>query len=109
MAVLVFDRDKVISSAGLPKKEAFERRVTPMLESIMEKRSTYVAAKDMKKLAPAEGLSREASVAVPIIGGGDVSGAVVLLKDENSDSEPTQTEIKLTQMAASFLGRQMEE
>ena len=109
MAVLVFDRDKVISSAGLPKKEALERRVTPMLEGIMEKRSTYVAAKDMKNLTPAEGLMREASVAVPIIGGGDVSGAVVLLKDENSDSEPTQTEIKLTQMAASFLGRQMEE
>ena len=44
----------------------------------------------------------------PIIGAGDVSGAVVLLTADEA-SVPTQTEIKLVQVAASFLGKQMEE
>ena len=49
-----------------------------------------------------------AAVAFPIIGGGDVSGSLILLMHENG-SCPTQTETKLAQIAASFLGKQMEE
>ena len=53
-------------------------------------------------------MSREAAVAYPIIGSGDVSGCVVLLL--NSDgSLPSETERKLVSVAASFLGKQMEE
>ena len=46
--------------------------------------------------------------ATTIIGGGDVMGAVVLLTGDKN-SPPTQTDIKLTQVAAGFLGKQMEE
>ena len=42
------------------------------------------------------------------IGGGDISGALVMLLNENG-SCPTQTETKLAQIAANFLGKQMEE
>ena len=57
---------------------------------------------------PISGMSREAAVAYPIIGSGDVSGCVVLLL--NSDgSLPSETERKLVAVAASFLGKQMEE
>ncbi len=108
LPVLITDRDRVISCAGLPKKEAVERRVTPLLEAVMESRSCYVAAVDNDHMQPVEGLEREAAVACPIIAGGDASGAVVLLLNENS-SVPTQTETKLIQVAASFLGKQMEE
>ena len=59
-------------------------------------------------MKPVEGLEKEAAVAFPIIGGGDVSGALVMLMHENG-SCPTQTETKLAQIAASFLGKQMEE
>ena len=44
----------------------------------------------------------------PIIGAGDVLGAVALLCDERP-SVPGQTDVKLTQVAAGFLGKQMEE
>ena len=44
----------------------------------------------------------------PIIGAGDVMGAVVLLSAEKGKA-PTQTVVKLAQVAAAFLGKQMEE
>ena len=108
LPVLIFDRDHVISCAGIPKKEVLERRVSPELEDIMETRSSYIAKNNQHKLIVAEGIERNASVAFPIIGSGDVLGAVVLLSSED-DKEVTETEIKLIQVAASFLGKQMEE
>lgn len=107
LPVLIFDRDHVIACSGLPKKEVIDRRVSPELEDLMESRSSFVAQSSSDTLYPAEGVDREASVAFPIIGSGDVSGAVVLIAPEDG-TLPTQTEIKLTQVAASFLGKQME-
>ena len=107
LPVLIFDRDHVIACSGLPKKEVIDRRVSPELEDLMESRSCFVAQSSSDTLYPAEGVDREASVAFPIIGSGDVSGAVVLIAPEDG-TLPTQTEIKLTQVAASFLGKQME-
>lgn len=107
LAVMIFDRDHVIACAGLPKKEVLDRRTTPELEDIMEERSNFILDSTSERLFPAEGIEKEASIAFPIISGGDVSGAVVLICDEEK-SYPSQTEIKLAQVAASFLGKQME-
>ena len=74
----------------------------------MERRENFVAKTAGEGMTAATGISRMATVASPIIAAGDVSGAVVLLGDE-SMSAPTQTDIKLVQVAANFLGRQMEE
>lgn len=108
LPVIVTDRDSVIAAAGMSKKEVLDRRVSRSLESIMEKRENYVCVIDGERMKPVEGLEKEAAVAFPIIGGGDVSGALVMLMHENG-SCPTQTETKLAQIAASFLGKQMEE
>ncbi len=108
LPVIVTDRDTVIAAAGMSKKEVLDRRVSRSLESVMEKRENYVCVIDGERMKPVEGLDREAAVAFPIIGGGDVSGALVMLMHENG-SCPTQTETKLAQIAASFLGKQMEE
>ena len=45
--------------------------------------------------------------AVPIIAGGDVSGCVAFLADENKKQKAGEVETKLLQTAASFLGQQM--
>ena len=108
LPVIVTDRDSVIAAAGMSKKEVLDRRVSRSLETVMEKRENYVCVIDGERMKPVEGLEREAAVAFPIIGGGDVSGALVMLMHENG-SCPTQTETKLAQIAASFLGKQMEE
>ncbi|MBR3588981.1 MAG: recombinase family protein [Clostridia bacterium] len=108
LPVLIFDRDHVISCAGIPKKEVLDRRVSPELEEIMENRSNFSEKDSSHKLIPAEGIDRTAAVAYPIIGSGDVLGAVVLLSSEDNRTI-TETDTKLIQVAASFLGKQMEE
>ena len=105
---IVCDKDHVIAVSGLPKREALERRVSHSLEALMESRSEYIASKDKEKMNPVEGLDRCALVACPVISSGDVVGAVLLLANEDSPS-PTDAEIKLTQVAAAFLGKQMDE
>ena len=108
LPVIITDRDSVIACSGISKKEALDRRVGRGLENLMEKRENYVCCVDGERFKPIEGLDYEAGVACPIVGGGDVSGSIILLMHENG-SCPTQTETKLTQIAASFLGKQMEE
>ena len=83
-------------------------RIQSELEEIIENRENYVAAPDIKALYPLKDSDREAGIAYPIIGGGDVAGAVVLMLNTNG-AMPTQTEIKLVSVAASFLGKQTEE
>lgn len=108
LPILICDRDRVIACAGIPKKEVLDRQLTDELEDYMERRENFVAKTAGEGMTAATGISRPATVASPIIAAGDVSGAVVLLGDE-SMSAPTQTDIKLVQVAANFLGRQMEE
>ena len=108
LPVIVTDRDSVIACAGISKKEVMDRRVSQSLESLMERHENYICAVDSERIRPVEGLDKDAAVAFSIVGGGDVSGAVVMLMHENG-SCPTQTETKLAQIAASFLGKQMEE
>jgi len=108
LPVIITDRDMAVACAGLPHKEVLERRVTSALESIMEHRSGWNAGPDSEPLRPLEGLDRFGSIAYPIIGAGDVLGAVVLLMGEDG-TQPTQAETKLVQVAAAFLGKQMEE
>ncbi len=108
LPVLICDRDRVIACAGTPKKEVLDRQLTTELEDYMERRESFVAQTVGEGLAPAMGIERKASVAAPIIAAGDVSGAVVLLGDEKL-SVPSSADIKLVQVAANFLGRQMEE
>ncbi len=108
LPVIITDRDHVISCMGVPKKDAMDRHITKELEDIMENRSSFVSGSDNYNLFPIDGLERKAAIAYPIVGGGDVSGAIILLMGEN-ESAPTQAEIKLAQVAASFLGKQTEE
>lgn len=108
--VIICDRDHVIAVSGLAKKEIMDRRISTDLERLMESREHFVS-NFSQTLVPVEGIQRNAHVAFPIIGGGDVSGAVVLFQNGEgaASSIPSETEIKLAQVAATFLGKQMEE
>ena len=108
LPVIITDRDHVIAASGMPKKDAMDKRISSELEEIIENRENYVAAPDIKALYPLKDSDREAGIAYPIIGGGDVAGAVVLMLNTNGVM-PSQTEIKLVSVAASFLGKQTEE
>ena len=107
LTVIICDRDHCVAAAGISKKEVIERRVTPAVEEIMEQRRT-VANEDGGGDLAVEGINRSICVAAPIISGGDVSGAVILA-DSDKESKPSESDIKLAGVAASFLGKQMEQ
>ena len=99
LPTLISDRDHIV-----------ERRITPTLEDIMEERRSFVTSRENRNyLYPIEGIDKPAVIAYPIIASGDVTGSVIMLSDNSSNSFPTETEIKLAQTAAAFLGKQMEE
>lgn len=106
MPVIICDRDRAISVSGASKREFCDRRISKELEQLMEERQSFIRTQG-EKLTPIEGINHNAAVAVPIISSGDVLGAVVFLSAEGI--QPSQTDLKLAQVASSFLGRQMEE
>ena len=105
LTVLICDRDHCIAASGISKKEVLERRVTQNVEDIMEGRRVEVYPTE--SAVPAiEGIDQNIAVAAPIIAAGDVSGAVVLTTADGESAK--ESDIKLATVAASFLGKQME-
>ena len=107
--IIICDKDACVAASGIPKKEVLERRVSSQLEEIFEKRTSFVLQSgEHREFFPLEGIEHKASVAIPIISSGDVIGAVCLIMQENG-AVPEDTDVKIASVAASFLGKQMEE
>ncbi len=111
LLVVITDRDSVIATSGIPKKEYMDKRISTELEKIIESRSVYsYKPDDSKILITNDGRDNHyVSCAMPIITEGDIIGCVIsalpIDQDKNSNSE---TETKLVQTAANFLSRQLE-
>lgn len=107
LPIAIMDNDHVIAASGVSKREVLERRVTRSIEELMENRQIHIKTDTVPSISAIEGYDRKAEVVYPIMYGGDVSGAVALLEKENGEL-PDEADIKLVQVAASFLGKQME-
>ena len=104
----VSDRDCIIAVSGAPKRELVEKQNSQALERIMNQRSTYRHHSGETKLPCTEHSERYSlGVAAPILSEGDLMGCVMLLMDENTP-EFSESEQKMCQMVAGFLGKQME-
>ena len=109
LPVIITDRDHVISVSGMPKRDILERRLSTDMEKLMENRESYIKEKGSHKvLFPLEDCEVEAGIAIPVISSGDITGSVIFLIPE-SGGNFSDTDIKLAQVAAAFLGKQMEE
>lgn len=105
---LICDKDHIVAVAGAPKNEYIERRITPALEELMESRKNFVLNETQKEeFFPIEGVSKSALIAFPINSAGDVTGAIIMLKNDKVVFS-TEVNVKLAQAAAMFLGKQME-
>jgi AbrB family transcriptional regulator, stage V sporulation protein T len=103
---LISDRDTIISVAGGSKKEFMNKAIGKLVETAMSDRKTTLEndAQDPEIL---EGLTDKYSyVIAPIVANGDPIGSVVLLSKEKKVAE---VEEKLSETAAGFLARQMEQ
>ena len=106
--VAVTDRDSVIAAAGSARRDLIGKHISPQLEQIMEGRGIYRAAPSERSVYVTESLDRYcALIAAPIISEGDALGLVVFVGAEG-ESNAGETEYKLAQAIAGFLGKHME-
>lgn len=108
LPVIVCDKDHVVAAAGIPKKEVIERRVSPLLEEAMKtRRILNVTEKGADRIKPVEGVERYALVCYPIITSGDVRGCIMFLSGDK-EVEPRESQCKLIEASATFIGMQLE-
>ncbi|MBQ3533002.1 MAG: AbrB/MazE/SpoVT family DNA-binding domain-containing protein [Oscillospiraceae bacterium] len=102
----VTDRDAIIAVAGSGKRELMGKQISAALESMMEQRSIYRCA-DTPHIPVSDSADKHTvAVAAPILCGGDVLGLVLFLTADGKQGG--ETEYKLAQTVAAFLGRHME-
>lgn len=105
--VAVTDRDAVVAVAGSGKRELMGKPLSAETSELMEGRSIYQYAGGAQQVMLSDANGKFAvSVAAPILSGGDVLGLVVFLSAQRQ--VPGETEYKLAQTVAAFLGKHME-
>ena len=108
---LICDKDTVIAVSGGSKKELMERPIHEDVERCMKEREKLVINKgqcEMQGIIDGEDPEKyTAEVIVPILCAGDAIGAVVMVSREPGDMVG-DTELKVCETAANFMGKQME-
>lgn len=112
LSVVICDRDAVIATAGVPRKEYADKSLSDDMEKIIEARTLYVWHEGTAPVsAIADGGSHTVRCAMPILSEGDIVGCVISLSNgerEDKKAPAMDVETKLIQTAAGFLGRQLE-
>lgn len=112
LSVVICDRDAVIATAGVPRKEYADKPLSEEMERIIESRSLYVWQEGNETIpVVADGGGYSVRCAMPILAEGDLIGCVVSLANgekDNKKAPAVDVETKLIQTAAGFLGRQLE-
>ena len=104
----VSDRDSIIALSGAPKRELMDKPNSGELGKLMESRKNYRYAPGDTLLRVSESSDKyHLGVASPILSQGDLMGCVMLLMDDSS-APMAESDQKLVQTVAGFLGKQME-
>ncbi|OPA73188.1 stage V sporulation protein T [Paenibacillus selenitireducens] len=106
---MITDRDNIIAVAGGSKKEYLEKPIGSLVEDCMESRKTVIETNSGTYEIGRDHQESVSSFCIaPIVSGGDPIGTVILLsKDENT--KMGLLEQKMSETAAAFLGKQMEQ
>ena len=89
--IIVSDTDQVIAACGSAKKDFLDKKVDNELDRIIQSKNRYL---------------NEAKIVVPIISQGDPIGSITILPKEHAALG--DTELKIAEVGASFLAKQME-
>ena len=104
----VADRDAIIALHGAPKRDLMDKPNSQELEQLMEQRRNYRYKEGETRIRASESSDKyHLGVAAPILTQGDLMGAVLLLMGENS-APMQESDQKLAQTVANFLGKQLE-
>jgi len=106
---VITDRDSCIAVAGSPRKDLLEKHISSALERVMEGRQIYQHRSGDEWVALLDSDERyRVTTSAPILSEGDVLGCVLFLVEEETGTEDSDTEYKLVQSIAGFLGKHME-
>ena len=106
--VAVSDRDSIIAVAGGGRRDLLGKHLSADMEQIMEERKIYQFRAGDRALFVTDTADKyTAAVAAPIISEGDALG-LVLFVGEGDGKVTGDTEYKLAQTIAAFLGKHME-
>ena len=89
--IIVSDTDQIIAASGTAKKEYNNMKVDPELDKIIQSKNQY---------------SNDSKIVVPIVSHGDPIGSITILPKENHHLG--DVELKIAEVGASFLAKQME-
>lgn len=110
----VTDKDAVVAVAGELKKDLKDKRISSDVENIIKAKKTAVANRNQEDTIynitenGTDTPEYTAQVIAPIMSAGEAIGSVILLS-QDSNVSMAQTEIKIAETAAAFLGKQMEQ
>lgn len=108
----ITDKDSVIAVSGGSKKEFLEQDLSKELEQLMDDKEVYISKDNDEVSIPViknDNKDRKfnSQVVYPIIAQGDVIGSVILLS-KDPKTKMGETEQKVVESAAGFLGNQMD-
>ena len=89
--VIVSDTDSVIAASGAEKKNYVHKRIDQELDDIIQSKNRYL---------------NDSKIVVPIVSQGDPIGSITILPREGKALG--EAELKVAEVGASFLARQME-
>lgn len=110
----VTDKDVVVAVAGDPKTHWKKEKISTDLEHIIKEKKVVMANRSNGDVIchviekEAEQAEYTAQVIAPIVSGGEANGAVILLSKEPGVAMG-DTEMKIAEAAAAFIGKQMEQ
>ena len=105
---VIIDRDNCIAVSGIPRRELLEKRISPDLEQLMDRRRLYRRSESEAAIPVIDENGKYSVIsASPILSEGDVLGCVLFVTAEERQATG-EVEEKLLQTISGFLGRHME-
>ncbi len=103
LGIIITDCDHFLAASGVSKKDVIGKSLTPEIEEIMNSRQV--------KSFDGAGISvndKPVCAVAPVIAAGDITGSVILVSNEGRHTA-NDSDMRLLKVAASFLGKQMEQ
>lgn len=109
----ICDRDMVVSASGAPKRDLWEKPLSPEMENIIQSRqavqNTLTNGSRMVPITTDDNADEyTAQVIIPILADGEVIGALLLLSKE-ANVKLNDSDVKVAETTATIVGRQMEQ
>jgi len=113
MITMICDRDQIVASAGIARKEVADRPLSAELERLLEDRrsvtaNTAAGERMMPICADDQPGAYTAQLVVPVLSDGEIIGAIILASRDNG-VRMTDVERKVAETTAHIIGRQMEQ